>query len=40
VWSKVQLTNVEAMGCGTLAYDPDADQILPHVHVSVAPGVA
>jgi predicted DNA-binding protein with PD1-like motif len=35
VWSKVQLTNVEAMGCGTLAYYPDEDRVLPHVHVSV-----
>jgi predicted DNA-binding protein with PD1-like motif len=35
VWSKVQLTNVEAMGCGTLAYQPDEDRILPHIHVSV-----
>jgi len=35
VWTKVQLTNVEAMGCGTLAYDPDQDKVLPHIHVSV-----
>jgi predicted DNA-binding protein with PD1-like motif len=35
VWSKVQLTNVEAMGCGTVAHDPDGDRILPHIHVSV-----
>lgn len=33
--SKVQLANVEAMGCGTLAYQPDEDRILPHIHVSV-----
>jgi predicted DNA-binding protein with PD1-like motif len=35
VWSKVHLTNVEALGAGTLAYDPEADTILPHIHVSV-----
>ncbi|MEV6929639.1 DUF296 domain-containing protein [Dactylosporangium sp. NPDC051485] len=35
VWSKVQLANVEAMGCGTIAYDPAEDRILPHIHVSV-----
>jgi predicted DNA-binding protein with PD1-like motif len=35
VWSKVQLSNVEAMGCGTLAYEPDEDRTLPHIHVSV-----
>jgi predicted DNA-binding protein with PD1-like motif len=35
VWSKVYLTGVEAMGCGTLAYDPDADSVLPHIHTSV-----
>lgn len=35
VWSKVQLTNVEAYGGGTLAYDPDHDTIRPHIHVAV-----
>src|SRR5205814_657622 len=35
VWSKVHLTNVEALGCGTLAYDPDTDQVLPHIHTSL-----
>lgn len=35
VWSKVHLTNVEAFGGGTLAYDPDTDQIQPHIHVAV-----
>jgi predicted DNA-binding protein with PD1-like motif len=35
VWSKVQLTNVEAIGGGTLAYDPESDTITPHVHLSV-----
>jgi predicted DNA-binding protein with PD1-like motif len=34
VWSKVHLTNVEALGCGTIARD-DSDGILPHIHTSV-----
>lgn len=35
VWSGVHLTNVEALGGGTIAYDQTQDQILPHIHVSV-----
>ena len=35
VWSKVHLTNLEALGGGTLAYDPDTDTIQPHIHVTV-----
>ena len=35
VWASVHLTNVEALGGGTLAYDPTADRILPHIHVTV-----
>lgn len=35
VWSSVHLTNVEALGGGTIAYDESAHQILPHIHVSV-----
>jgi predicted DNA-binding protein with PD1-like motif len=35
VWSKVHLTGVEALGCGTLAYDADTDQVLPHIHTSL-----
>ncbi|NNH71014.1 DUF296 domain-containing protein [Nocardia uniformis] len=35
VWSKVHLTNLEAFGGGTLAYDPDADELRPHIHVAV-----
>jgi predicted DNA-binding protein with PD1-like motif len=35
VWDSVHLTNVEALGGGTLAYDPDNDQVLPHIHVTV-----
>jgi predicted DNA-binding protein with PD1-like motif len=33
VWSKVHMTNVEALGCGTIARD-DADGIFPHIHTS------
>ena len=35
VWSKVQLSNVEALGGGTLAYNPETDSIEPHIHVTV-----
>lgn len=35
VWTKVHLTNVEALGCGTLAYDVASDQLHPHIHVAV-----
>lgn len=35
VWSKVHLTNLEALGGGTLAYDPDTDTIQPHIHLTV-----
>lgn len=34
VWDKVYLKNVEACGCGTIAYDPQEDTISPHIHVS------
>ena len=35
VWSKVHLTNAAALGCGTIAYDEDAGEIRPHVHISL-----
>ncbi|MBB5110523.1 putative DNA-binding protein with PD1-like motif [Micromonospora echinospora] len=35
VWDRVQLTNVEALGGGTIAYDDTHDRIAPHIHVSV-----
>jgi predicted DNA-binding protein with PD1-like motif len=35
VWDKVHLTNVEALGGGTIAHDPERDDILPHIHVTV-----
>jgi predicted DNA-binding protein with PD1-like motif len=35
VWSKVHLENVEAFGGGTIAYDPETDDIKPHIHVAL-----
>ncbi|GAB3696177.1 hypothetical protein GCM10027589_59190 [Actinocorallia lasiicapitis] len=35
VWSNVHATNVEAIGCGSLAWDPLTDEVLPHVHAAV-----
>ncbi|MGA4792231.1 PPC domain-containing DNA-binding protein [Nocardia sp. AB354] len=35
VWTKVHLRNVEAFGGGTLAWDPDAGVVKPHIHVAV-----
>jgi predicted DNA-binding protein with PD1-like motif len=35
VWSAVHLENVEAIGAGTLAYDNETREVLPHIHVSV-----
>jgi predicted DNA-binding protein with PD1-like motif len=35
VWSKVHLTNAEALGCGTIARDEDTGQFLPHVHTTL-----
>jgi predicted DNA-binding protein with PD1-like motif len=35
VWTSVHLTNVEALGAGTLAYDETEDRVLPHIHVTV-----
>jgi predicted DNA-binding protein with PD1-like motif len=35
VWTKVHLEDVEAMGCGTLAYDPENDHVMPHIHTSL-----
>lgn len=34
VWSKVQLSNAEVLGCGTLATDPGTGEVKPHIHVS------
>ncbi len=35
VWSKVHLTNAEALGCGTIATDQDTGQLLPHIHTTL-----
>ena len=35
VWSAVQLTNVEAVGGGTLAWDEATGTVAPHIHVAV-----
>jgi predicted DNA-binding protein with PD1-like motif len=35
VWSKVQLSNIEAVGAGTLAWDETAERVAPHIHVTV-----
>jgi predicted DNA-binding protein with PD1-like motif len=35
IWSKVHLTHVEAIGCGTLAHNPDTGDLLPHIHTSL-----
>jgi predicted DNA-binding protein with PD1-like motif len=35
VWDKVQLTNVEALGGGTLAWDDTSGTISPHIHIAV-----
>ena len=34
VWSRVYLENVEAVGCGTIAADPNG-AVLPHVHTTL-----
>lgn len=35
VWSRVHLTNVEAIGGGTLAHDTETGEVRPHIHVAV-----
>lgn len=35
VWSKVQLSNVEVFGGGTLAFNDRDGVVSPHIHVSV-----
>jgi predicted DNA-binding protein with PD1-like motif len=35
VWSKVHLTNAEALGCGTIAYDEQTRRIVPHMHTTL-----
>lgn len=35
VWTEVHVENVEAFGCGTLAWDDQAGIVLPHIHTSL-----
>lgn len=35
VWDHVHLTSLEALGAGTLAYNPDTGSVEPHIHVAV-----
>jgi predicted DNA-binding protein with PD1-like motif len=35
IWAPTYLTNLDALGCGTIAYDEAADAVSPHVHVTV-----
>lgn len=35
VWSSVSRESCEAVGAGTIAFDPDTSDIVPHVHVAV-----
>ena len=35
VWSKVHLDCVEALGCGTIAYDAERDDVSFHIHTSL-----
>ena len=35
VWSSVHLTNVEALGGGTLAWNDTENRLHPHIHVTI-----
>ncbi|MEY9840555.1 PPC domain-containing DNA-binding protein [Streptacidiphilus sp. EB103A] len=35
VWEHVEVLTVEALGSGTLAWDPQTDQLAPHIHLTV-----
>ncbi|GAB3653865.1 PPC domain-containing DNA-binding protein [Glycomyces tarimensis] len=35
VWSAVHLTNLEAVGAGSIAWDEDSQAVWPHIHLSV-----
>jgi predicted DNA-binding protein with PD1-like motif len=35
VWDEVHLEAVEAIGAGTLAWDPEREQLSPHLHLSL-----
>lgn len=34
VWTHVDLTNVEALGGGTIAWDDTAQKTVPHIHIT------
>ena len=34
LWDRVRIEHVEALGGGTLAYDPTAGLVLPHIHLA------
>ncbi|MDT0310447.1 DUF296 domain-containing protein [Streptomyces sp. DSM 44917] len=34
LWDSVEVECLEALGGGTLAWDPDTDRIAPHIHVT------
>jgi predicted DNA-binding protein with PD1-like motif len=34
VWTRTQVEYVEAIGCATLAWDPVASRVVPHVHLA------
>lgn len=35
LWDSVYLTNAEVLGSGTVAFDPDANSIAPHIHIAL-----
>lgn len=35
VWDEVHLEAVEAVGAGTLAWDPEREELAPHLHLSL-----
>jgi len=35
VWSHVEVTNIEALGGGTIAWDETTQSIKPHIHITV-----
>lgn len=35
VWERTNVQSVEALGGGTLAFDSDAEMVLPHIHLAV-----
>lgn len=35
LWDSVHLTNAEVLGSGTVAFDPEANTISPHIHIAL-----